>query len=290
MILILGHFSLTGVEMKSKTIQINLVSLVSAFLSISHAGVINLGDPVSATQAASTWYVDRYAPNGFVYESGSGILEQTISAVDRATARPATFSSTFYDTQGRKYDFGPETTAMSIELYIPGDPLQQRQAGFWGTGIDVFNQITGYPILEYTSDNLGGVGAPSGPRIQGWDNNGWISYYVLINSDYDAWHKLTIALANDQWNYLFDDNFLGSVDAFGSVGLANVMVQGYNNFTTDQGDYTIQWRNMQVNTPENNVPEPGTMALMALPFIGMIAVCRRKSAVAKSLGLIFEST
>jgi hypothetical protein len=266
-------FSITLKEfpMKSKLTGFLLFVFLSltCLFGAAHAGPVNLGDPLSATQAADTWYVDRAAPNDFSHNSGTGVLKQTISGVDRTT-------DTFYQTQGRKHDLGAGTTSMSIELYIPGDLLQQRYAGFWGTGIGASNQVTGYPIIEFATDGVG-------PRIQGWDDaNGWVNYGLPGTFAYDAWHELQIVLdtSNDEWDYLFNGNLLGSVDAFGAVGISNMILQGYNKFTTDNGSYDIRWRDAQANTPESTVPEPGTLALLGVAGISLLFI-RRKPAVSK---------
>lgn len=141
-----------------------ILAFIGLMVSASASAIpVNLGDSISATQVPNTWYTDRYAPDSFDYDVDSGVLSVRINADDGASARPSEFSSSFYNTQGRKHDLSIGVTWMNIELYVPGDPLQQRLAGFWGTGVDGMNAITSYPILEFA---LGGLG---GPRFQGWN-------------------------------------------------------------------------------------------------------------------------
>ena len=260
-----------------KNVFLRILLAFSFLMAVNvNAAVINLGDPIAVSQASDRWYVDRYGPNGWSYNGGSGVLKQTISADDRAGARPPAFASAFYNTQGRKHDFGPSTTMMSIELYIPGDLLQQRYAGFWGTGVDGSNQITGYPIIEFAADG-------TGPRFQGWDDaNGWVDYGLPGTFGYDMWHELKISLdqSNDQWDYYVNGGLLGSVDAFGATGLSNVILQGYNYFRSSQGSYDIRWRNLVTDTPDNRVPEPGSFALVAIAFFGLAMIHRKKQHVA----------
>ncbi len=244
------------------------------FVSVSYAGPVNLGAPIGATQAADTWYTDRYAPNGWSYDGGSGVLTQTIDASDRLAARPNGFNSLFYDTQGRKYDFADGVTTMSVELYVSGDPLQQRLAGFWGTTVDVTSQISFFPILEFAADG-------TGPRFQGWNGVAFNSYGLSPSFAYDAWHELRIVLDTtaDEFNYLLDGNLLGSVGADGSIQFANVILQGYNKFSVDQGDYSLQWRNLQTG-PDSSVPEPGTFALIGIAGLGLVLTRRKTFAKA----------
>lgn len=242
----------------------------------AQAALVNLGAPTGPDQSPNTWYTDRYAPSGWSYNEGTGVLKQTISADDRAFNRPVAYASSFYDTQGRKFDFGAGVTSVSIELYIPGDQLQQRYAGFWGTGVDAFSQVDSYGITEFATDG-------TGPRVQGWDDaNGFINYGLPGGFGYDAWHELKMVLdtANDKWEYLFDGGLLGEVDAFGAVGISNVILQGYNKFQTDQGSYDIRWRNLATNLPESTVPEPGSLALV-LGALGAVSLVRRKTSTVK---------
>lgn len=260
-----------------KKTLIALATAAGLAMAISaHATPVNLGDPLSATQAANTWYTDRYAPSGFSYSAG--VLTETISSADRAGARPGSYSSSFYDTQGRKHDLGPGVTSMSIELFVDrswaNNPGAQRIAGFWGTALDGANAISSYPILEFAADG-------NGPRFQGWDDsNGWVEYGLSNTFQYDAWHELEIALNGSNWDYLLDGSLLGSVDALGSVGIDNAILQGYNKFTTDDQSYDIKWRNFEINP--SHVPEPGSLPLAALALGGMTFVLRAKK---KQLGL-----
>ncbi|MEM9082859.1 MAG: hypothetical protein AAGB34_04620 [Planctomycetota bacterium] len=79
----------------------------------------------ASSQAPSVWYTDRYAPASFdsAFFDGDHRLKHSINANDSANARPSSFSSPFYDTQGRKYDIAG-TTSMSIDLYL--DPAWRR--------------------------------------------------------------------------------------------------------------------------------------------------------------------
>jgi hypothetical protein len=252
-----------------KTIYGVILAAIGLMLSFgAYAAPVSLGDPLSATQADGTWYTDRYAPNIFSYDSGSGVLSQRIDASDGASARPAAYSSSFYNTQGRKHDLPVGTTSLSIEWYAAGDPLQQRIAGLWGTAVNAADVISFYPILEFATDG-------AGPRVQGWNGGGFDSYALPTSFAYDVWHELEIALNGSNWDYLLDGALLGSVDANGSVGLDNGILQGYNNFTGATGNYEIQWRNLQAG-PDNRIPEPSSMALLLVGFSGLL-VARRKT-------------
>ena len=80
--------------------------------------------PVStaATAAPGVWYTDRYAPA--VFESynfgGKMVLRHGVRVADSAANRPPAYSSTFYNTQGRKLDtnLSGATQSFSIDLWV----------------------------------------------------------------------------------------------------------------------------------------------------------------------------
>jgi hypothetical protein len=197
---------------------------------------------LSSTQASGVWYTDRYAPAGFVsaFFGGDNRLKHSIDATDAQS--PA---NQFYNTQGRKYDV-PGTTRMSIQLYVPGDwaTTGRRMAGFWGTGFNAINNVSSFPIIEFTSNSEG-----SGlPRFRGWNNAGagsWVDMGLPTGFGYNAWYTLQIELVGTTWVYTVGDLHLATtaVDVVegASVKIGNVILQGHN--TTAGVTYDIYWDN-----------------------------------------------
>ena len=247
---------------------------IALFATIpAHAGMITFSfdTPVTTgpTQAPDTWYTDRYAPAGFTTSGGQ--LIQTVSAVDSASNRPPAFSSTFYDTQGRKLDTGPEVVAVSIDLYVNGSwaTLNQRVAGLWGTAFDDTSNLTSYPIIEFSSE--GGVA-----HFQGWDDGAWDVYSLPSGFVYDTMHEIGIILNGTNWDYTLDGIVLGSVAALGSTHIENVMLQGYNKWGPNDertASRDIAWDNLTITS--NGVPEPASLA-MVLGAMVLILLSRRK--------------
>jgi hypothetical protein len=239
--------------------------------SLATAQSMTFDTPVTTgnSQAAGTWYTDRYAPAGFtapVSFMGDNRLKQTISSADSETGRPGGFSAAFYNTQGRKYDLNPNTTSMSIDLYVAADwsTSGKRMAGFWGTALDNVNAVSAFPILEFTS----GVGDAdgSGARFRGWDNTTgtWISMGLPTGFAYDQFYTLKIDMAGSNFVYRVGDLALSTSNE-GSSSIGNVILQGHNNAAGV--NYDIYWDNL------NAVPEPTSMAAVGL---GVLALARRR--------------
>jgi len=243
-----------------------------AFSGPAAAAVETFDDPVAtgSSQAPGTWYTDRYAPAGFtggVAFDGREVLQVDISSADGAVDRPGAFSSAFYNTQGRKLDLAPNTTSMSIELYVDDAwaGSGRRMAGFWGTGFDGAD-VAAYPILEY-------VEATSGPgnfRAYEVTTGNWLDLGLPGGFAYDSWYTLDITLAGGMFTYTVGDQSV-STNANGATSIGNVILQGHN--TSDGVDYSVRWDNF------NAVPEPGTWALMILGF-GLTGAAMRRRRVA----------
>lgn len=237
--------------------------------AVSSAQSFTFDAPValSNTQAPGVWYTDRYAPAGFtspVNFMGDNRLKQSIASADAQTP-----GNQFYNTQGRKYDLAPTQTHMSIDLFIPSDwgTSGRRMAGFWGTAFDNVNAVSGFPIIEFTSNtDVDGTGA----RFRGWDDaNGWVSMGLPTGFTYDTFYTLDIQLSGGNFVYTVGDA-TASVSSLGTESIGNVILQGHN---TNAGvDYDIYWDNFQA------VPEPASMAVIG---IGVLALARKRRKATK---------
>jgi hypothetical protein len=224
------------------------------------------------TQAPGVWYTDRYAPASFTNGTlgPENVLVQMIDQADSQANRPGSFSSTFYNTQGRKLDAPALTALASIDLFVAGSytSLANRAAGFWATGVDGANAITSFPIIEYTTGPNDLLNNPNdtivGNRFRAWDVvlGEWRSLAAVTTTD--VWYTLNIALdsANDLVTYSVGANTL-SVTANGTQRLDNVILQGHNNFPYANfagPSYAIAWDNLSLTA----VPEATSLAFGAL--------------------------
>lgn len=228
------------------TVQDNCIDLISQAYEAFPFDVNPTNGP---TQAPGTWYVDRFAPAGFVSENfdGDNRLKHSIDASDSQ-------GDPFYNTQGRKYDIDG-ATAMSIELYVPAawSSTNRRMAGFWGTAVNAGNSVTDYPILEFASD--GGV-----PRFHAWDSGlgDWVDMGLPTGFAYNQWYTLNIELVGNDFVFNVGDLELTIPADPGTVHLTNVILQGYNHIPIT---YDIYWDNLNTfgspaataNTPSAGV-------------------------------------
>lgn len=221
------------------------VSPVGPFAGGTATSLYNVGfDEAVVTgpnQAPGVWYTDRYEPYGFESPelfNGNNRLKHSIDASDGANNRPGAYNSAFYNTQGRKYDLNAHTTYAEIDLYIPAGwaTTGRRMAGFWGTGYNVNNAVSAYPIVEFTSD--GGTA-----RFRAWESSGgWVDMGTVTT--FDTWVTLSIELLPDG-EFLCKAGSLQytttSMGATASARIANVILQGHN--TTEGVTYDIYWDN-----------------------------------------------
>jgi hypothetical protein len=250
------------------------VALIALAAAPSHAVVYTFDAPVvtGPMQAPGVWYTDRYAPASFTNGvlGAENVLVQMIDQDDSAANRPGSFSSTFYNTQGRKLDAPALTALASIDLYVAGSytSLENRAAGFWATGVDGSNAITAYPIVEYTTGPNDLLTNPNDTIV----GNRFRAYNVILGeweslaavTTTDVWYTLNIALdaANDLITYSVGANSW-SVTANGTQRLDNVILQGHNNFPYANfagPSYSIAWDNLTLAA----VPEATSLAFGAL--------------------------
>ncbi len=226
-------------------------------------------DPIciAPTQTANCWYVDRYAPAGFANAllSGANVLKLSISSADSAGNRPGGYSSTFYNTQGRKYDVDlPLGFKVSADLFIPGDwATDARRADLWGTVFDSANGVSGYPIIGFIANDPADPENPNPnavnvvPRFRYWmdeGSGGWVDVALPGWFSYDSWYKLSYTVTATQYVYEFRQGVNVLTFTYPTtedhVRVGNLMLQA-RNFgqvpTYPVGDsYDVYWDNVTI--------------------------------------------
>jgi len=248
------------------TIQDNCVDLLC---QAYEAFPFDVSPTLSATPAAGAWYVDRYAPAGFVSASfgGGNRLKHSINIAD-------TQGDPFYNTQGRAYDIAG-TKAMSIQLYVPTawGTQGRRMAGFWGVGVDVSNVVSDYPIIEFSSD--GGV-----PRFRGWNGAGtgsWVDMGLPTGFAYDQWYTLNIALVGNNFIYSVGDLELVIPADPTTVSMKSVILQGYNH--APGLTYDIYWDNLNTFCSPSATANTPTIGVLLAAASGTAAVTVQDNSV-----------
>jgi hypothetical protein len=179
--------------------------------------------PLSNTDVNGAWYPDRYSPAAFVSDASQ--LKISIIAADGAQVRPAAYSSSFYNTQGRKFNQCSGCVSIAkADLYIPADwETKIRRSDLWATAFDVSNAISYYPIIGFR--NVTG----SNPQMSVYNGAGAGSWIELgPPAAYNISYTLEIRLNGPNLQYLINGTVVQTLDSDGSVQLGNVMLQAYN--------------------------------------------------------------
>lgn len=254
-----------------------LVGLLSVGTDVKASTIISsqtfdTDPPLSATQEAGKWYTDRFAPAGFESEvfMGDERLAHTISENDGATGRPLSFSSAFYNTQGRKFDT-PGATRLSIDMFIAPEFANAvgRIGGLWGTGVDETDTITSFPIIEFF-DNA----------FQVWNGAAFQSVGTPTDFAFGEFANLAIeiVMGGAEINFSVNDELLlTAFNGSGTKTFSNAILQNIN--TTDGVNRTIYFDNFEA-TAAAPIPLPaaGWLLLTAVGGLGFAARRRRKAA------------
>lgn len=247
-----------------------LASIITGAFSITQAQMTMTFDtppPTSSSQAPNVWYTDRFAPAGFTNEffDGDNRLKISVSADDESTVRPGSFSSAFYNTQGRKFDT-PDAVSLFGDIYASSDlaTIDGRISGIWGTSVDENGVITNYPILELFND-----ASTSTFSIRYWDSSvAAFTPATIIAAD--EWVSLGLRLDGTDTVFSVNGSDIVSLDSNGTKSFSNLILNTYN--ADDQNGFDVYWDNVGYAP----VPEPTTIAgLGLLATFGMLALRRR---------------
>jgi hypothetical protein len=240
---------------------------VSAHAAILTSDSFDSDPALAATQTAGAWYTDRYAPNGFSSESfmGDNRLALELAEADGAGNR-SSLTSSFYDTQGRKYDTAG-AQSIEIDFYIDSSWGSDRIGGLWTTGIDGAGGITVYGILEYF-DNQFQIYDSGSASFVGLGTPGGFAA--------DAFARLGVSLLPglDTVEYFVNGEKIGAQSGNGAVSFSNVILQGVNRPAVDRTLYFDNF--VAATTPISAVPLPAGLPLLALAMAGLFGVARRR--------------
>jgi hypothetical protein len=227
------------------------------------------------------WVTNRYEPAGFesVVFDGDSRLRITVDQTGSAANRNFTYSSGFYDTQGRARPGGISGLwAVSANVYISSD----------------FNTTTGQLVRSDLWAHTGTTPAGGDYATFGFTNEagpdrafrllvfsgatGSVKLDVANNFQFDAWHALSITSTGSAFEFRLDNTLVFSATTTAGSDLLSAMVQSYN--FGGSGNYTsaVYWDNVTTSA----IPEPAVSALLGAVGALGVALWRRRRAVART--------
>lgn len=238
------------------------------------------------------WTTDRYDPTTFAnvgaYQGRTPVLGIGITAAGNLANRPAAYQSSFYNTQGRQHAVsGGANSTLDAGLFIESSWRDATKGNvrsdMWGVLSDSAiptPAVTAYGIVGFT--NYGGAA-----RLRVYDadvgGSGWVDLATAVN--YGQWMDFSIAFTGTSMDYFINGNQVYSdTTVHGGTQFTAVIMQAYNFGDTTVGspvpnavlaDYTANWSNVPSGT---NVPEPGSLALVALALAGLAAASKRRKS------------
>jgi hypothetical protein len=230
------------------------------------------------------WVTNRYEPAGFApaFFDGDNRLQLTIDQTGSTANRDFTFSSQFYNTQGRERDGGiTGQWTLSAEVYVSSafntttGPLVRT--ALWGhSGTTPAGGA--YLILGFTNasptDAFNPAAADRAFRFRAFDPNfgNYVDLGVPDGFVFDAWHVLAGTATSDAFEYRIDGVLVLSEPIVGGAGLLSAMIQGYN--FGEAAGYSVYWDN--VSASASAIPEPSTYAVTAGMAVLALACWRRR--------------
>ncbi len=232
------------------------------------------------------WVTNRFSPAGFdaVVFDGDNRLRLTLDQTGSPANRSASFSSEFYNTQGRERPGGiTGLWTLSTQLYFSSAFNTTTglitSSDFWahtGTTPGGGDYATFGFTNESPTDYLNPAAADRAFSLLVYTaNTGYVHLAAPVGFQFDAWHVLSTTSTGAAFEFRIDGVLLLTAPTAAGNDLLSAMVQGYNYGGTGNYSTAFYWDNLVATA----IPEPGTSALLAAVGVLGLAVWRRRRAV-----------
>ncbi|HIA92011.1 TPA: hypothetical protein EYO12_02735 [Candidatus Saccharibacteria bacterium] len=193
--------------------------------------------PFTPDEISNNWVVDRATPSGghgsVSYADRDNVMEMNIDVENRSEL------GGFYFTEGLQRDLADETFALSNDLFVESSWSEiDVRAGLWGVGNNAGDDVSAYPITEFTT---AGEGDFTGWRV--WDGvlGGWTN---LPEVEYksDEWNSLQIILNNDtlMFDHYINGELVAATTAGDSVDFGSIILNNFN-YGSEASNYSVHW-------------------------------------------------
>lgn len=227
------------------------------------------------------WTTDRYEPAGFssVFFDGDNRLQITVDASGSAANRPAAFSSSFYNTQGRQRAVGTTGAwTLSADVFVAAafntTTGELARSDLWGhTGTTPSGGD--YPIFGFTNasptDAFNAAAADRSFRFRAYDGDtgNWVNLTTPGGFTFDAWHNLAIVSTGTEFRYYLDGSLLHTDATTAGNDLMSAFIEAYN---FGGAGYAVQWDNAAASA----IPEPATAAALVAASTLVVVAWRRQ--------------
>ena len=213
--------------------------------------------PFNSTELTANWSADRTTPSGGYISTTFGGLNNVLAvSVDNTKASTAVG---FNRTEGVQRQI-PASDTIKADLYVDSAWLNPRtdvRAGLWGVGKDRSNEISAYPIIEFTTT---GDNNHTGWRVFDGVKGGWTNL-PGVNYSVNSWNTLEISLnkITHQFNLNINGTLATSNAADTTTNIGAVILNDYNYATQAANNYSVHWSNFAYGNFNPVVPTVTTI-------------------------------
>lgn len=185
--------------------------------------------PFTVAEVA-TWAPDRTSPTGGY---GSVSFGGRDNVLELKLNHNLVSSNPFYQTEGLQKDI-PDSDSIKADVYVDSTWAGKTvRAGLWGVGHDALDEISSYPVIEYSTDTTNGW--------RYWRVNRWVNLAgVAVNKG--AWNSLAITHDSTTHKFVYSVNG-AQVATSPDEGSNTIAAAIINSKNYGLADYAAHWSN-----------------------------------------------